>query len=75
MAIADTGKQAHIQLRLPVLQETGIIHPGLYVHYTESTSGVAQQHIGVTRSVSVEYRGLADVWQTVGIETHEHESI
>lgn len=64
--LGDTGRQAHITLRLPVLPETGIIQPGKLVRYTEGSS----IHIGLSRSVQVEQRFPA-LWQTVRLETHE----
>lgn len=64
--LGDTGRQAHITLRLPVLPETGIIQPGKLVRYTEGSN----THIGLSRSVQIEQRFPA-LWQTVRIETHE----
>ncbi|MCM2310297.1 MAG: hypothetical protein NDI84_02740 [Steroidobacteraceae bacterium] len=64
--LGDTGRQAHITLRLPVLPETGIIQPGQLVRYTEG----GNTHIGLSRSVQIEQRFPA-LWQTVKVETHE----
>jgi hypothetical protein len=64
--LADTGRQALIDVSLPLLPETGILTPGLLVDYTES--GVTRR--GYTRSVSVRYEFPAAT-QTVRIETHE----
>ncbi|MCK9994552.1 MAG: hypothetical protein Dbin4_03072, partial [Alphaproteobacteria bacterium] len=58
--LGDTGRQAHITLRLPVLPETGIIQPGKLVRYIES----GNTHIGLSRSVQVEQR-FPSLWQTV----------
>lgn len=68
--LADTGRQAHISVRLPVLPETGIVRPGTLVRYTES----GNIHIGLTRAVSVE-RTWPQIWQTVRIETHVAEPV
>ena len=68
--LGDTGRQAHITLRLPVLEETGIIQPGKLIRYTES--GVSR--LGLSRSVQVDHR-FPDLWQTIRIETHELESV
>lgn len=68
--LADTGRQAHITLRLPVLPETGIIKPGNLVRYTEN----GNTHLGLSRAVSVDF-GFPEVWQTVKVETHELEPI
>ena len=63
--LADTGAQAHISLRLPVLEETGIIPPGKFVRYQDN----GEEIIGITRSVSVD-AGLPEIWQVIGVETH-----
>lgn len=64
--LADTGRQAHISLSLPVLPETGIIKPGELIQYTEHGT----EHIGISRAVSVRYSGPS-LTQTIRIETHE----
>ena len=69
-ALGDTGRQAHISLRLPVLPETGIIQPGKLVRYTESGT----PRIGLTRGVQLDQR-FPELWQTIRIETHEHEPV
>lgn len=63
--LADTGPQAMVSLRLPVLPETGVIQPGKYVRYVDGAATM----FGLTRSVSVEV-GTPEVWQTIEIETH-----
>ncbi|MDT3672848.1 MAG: hypothetical protein ROZ37_21225 [Aromatoleum sp.] len=68
--LADTGRQAHISLRLPVLPETGIIRPGKLVRYQEG----GNTHLGLTRAVQLEQR-FPDLWQTIRIETHELEPV
>jgi len=65
-ALADTGRQALIDVSLPLLPETGILHPGLLVDYTEN----AVTRRGYTRSVSIRYQ-FPIAAQTVRIETHE----
>lgn len=62
--LADSGEQVHYTLRLPVLEETGVIVPGKSVRYTEG----AAQRIGLVRSTAVEVRG-AQVWQQIIVET------
>ena len=62
---ADTGSQAHVTLKLPILPETGIIVPGKYVRYVDG----ATTRIGLTRSVSVSV-GSPEIWQTLLLETH-----
>ena len=63
--LADVGVQAKVTLRLPVLPATGLIVPGKFVRYVDG--GVTR--LGLTRSISVEV-ALAQVWQTIGAETH-----
>jgi hypothetical protein len=63
--LGDTGRQALLSLRLPVLPETGIIEPGKVVRYTDGAS----TRIGVVRSTSVE-GNLPTLSQVLGVETH-----
>lgn len=64
--LGDTGKQAQISLRLPVLPETGMIRPGTLIEYQEQ--GNARR--GLVRSLSVSH-SRPELWQTIGVETHE----
>ncbi|WP_417500729.1 hypothetical protein [Marinobacter sp.] len=64
--LGDTGKQASISLRLPVLPETGMIRPGTLVEYLEQ--GNARR--GLVRSLSISH-SRPELWQTIGVETHE----
>lgn len=68
--IADTGRQVHISLRLPVLAATGIIKPGNLIEYTEQ----GKTHVGLSRAVSLHYE-FPVIQQTVRIETHELEPV
>lgn len=68
--IADTGRQVHLSLKLPVLAETGILRPGLLLEYTEQ----GQTHVGLSRAVSVTW-GFPTASQIVKVETHELESV
>lgn len=63
--LSDTGQQAHVTLRLPVLAETGVILPGALVEYTDGPDTMR----GLVRSTSVESR-FVEVWQTLKVETH-----
>jgi hypothetical protein len=63
--LADTGKQAHVRLRLPVLPETGVISPGKFVRYEDGSEVL----FGVVRSTSLE-SSLPELWQTISVETH-----
>lgn len=62
--LADTGAQAHLQLKLPVLAESGLILPGQLVRYvgTETVTGIV-------RRTSLD--GSTPIMrQTIGVETH-----
>jgi hypothetical protein len=67
--LADTGRQAAVTLRLPVLAETGIVMPGKFVRYVDGDT----TRVGLVRSSSTEVQ-RADkaltIWQTIGVETH-----
>lgn len=63
--LSDTGKQAPTTLRLPVLEETGVIEPGKFVKYVDG--GI--ERIGIVRSTSIENRH-PQLFQTIGVETH-----
>ena len=64
-ALADVGRQARVDLRLPVLPETGIIVPGKLVRYTDAGTN----RIGMVRGVQAEV-GFPAIWQTISVETH-----
>lgn len=64
--LGNTGKQAHISLRLPVLPETGLIRPGKLIEYTEQ----GNTHRGISRALSID-QDYPDLWQTITLETHE----
>ncbi|WP_286801334.1 hypothetical protein [Marinobacter sp. UBA2498] len=64
--LGDTGKQARISLRLPVLPETGIIRPGALVEYLEQ----GNTRRGLVRSLNISHN-RPELWQTIGVETHE----
>jgi hypothetical protein len=59
------GRQRNVTLRMPVLEETGIIPPGKFVLYRDG----AVERIGITRSVQVDV-GLPEIWQSLGVETY-----
>jgi hypothetical protein len=68
--LADVGRQAAVSLRLPVLEETGVITPGNFVRYVDG--GVTR--IGLVRSTSAEVERADErltIWQTIGVETHD----
>lgn len=63
--LSDTGTQAHISLRLPVLDETGVIPPGALVRYVDGST----THLGLVRGTSLEW-GAPKLRQTLTVETH-----
>ncbi len=63
--LADTGMQFEVGLRLPVLPETGIVEPGVFIEYQDDS--VARR--GLVRATRIE-AGLPDVWQTLTVECH-----
>lgn len=64
--LGDTGRQARVSLRLPVLPETGVITPGKFVRYNDN----GNLRLGIVRGTSVD-AGFPDVWQSLELETHE----
>jgi hypothetical protein len=63
--LSDTGRQALVRLRLPVLPETGVIVPGKFVRYEDGSDAL----FGVVRSTSLD-ASLPELWQTISVETH-----
>lgn len=63
--LGDTGLQAIISLRLPVLAATGVIKPGAMVRYADG----AATHLGLVRATSVEWQAPT-LRQTLTVETH-----
>ena len=61
--LGNTGRQYEVGLRLPVLAQTGVIQPGVYVQYVDG----AITRTGIVRSTQVEV-GEIDVYQTIGVE-------
>ena len=62
--LANTGPQTSINIRLPVLPETGVIVPGKSVRYVDDGSS----QFGYVRSVSVE-SNFPQMWQLLTIES------
>lgn len=63
--LGNTGRQANVSLRLPVLPETGVVTPGKFVRYVDG----GETRLGVVRSVGVDV-SMPEIWQTIGVETH-----
>ncbi len=63
--LADTGAQARVTLKLPVLAETGLILPGKYVRYTDGPA----TRTGIVRGTSVDW-SRPTLRQTLQLETH-----
>lgn len=64
-ALANTGHQIEVSLRLPVLAETGIIEPGAFVEYQDGSV----TRLGIVRATQVD-AGLPEVWQTLGVQAY-----
>ena len=63
--LADTGRQAMVSLRVPVFDETGVIHPGKMVRYVDG----GDTRLGIVRSTAVEFNS-PELWQNLQVETH-----
>ena len=63
--LGNTGVQAHISLRLPVLETTGVIKPGALVRYVDG----ATTHLGFVRATSLEWSSPT-LRQVLSVETH-----
>lgn len=63
--LADTGLQQPVTLRMQVLEESGLIKPGMYVRYPVDGA----MRLGLVRSTSVEWDRPA-LRQTITLETH-----
>lgn len=63
--LSDTGRQIDMSLRLPILNETGIIEPGAFIEYQDGNV----TRLGLVRSTRID-AGWPDVWQTLGVQCH-----
>ena len=63
--LGDTGRQARLSLRLPVLEETGVIKPGAFIRYVDN--GVPT--LGLVRGTQVEW-SRPTLRQVLDVETH-----
>ncbi|MBS0402810.1 MAG: hypothetical protein JSS18_10060 [Proteobacteria bacterium] len=63
--LADTGRQAHVSLKLPVLPETGLILPGQYLRRVDGADSL----FGIVRSTSIQW-SAPTLRQTIELETH-----
>lgn len=63
--LSNTGRQAHVSLRMPVLPETGLILPGSLVRY----DGGDALRLGLVRSIALD-QSWPTVRQTLNVETH-----
>jgi hypothetical protein len=63
--LSNTGRQALVALRLPVLAETGVIKPGALVRYVDGGT----TRIGISRSTALDYTWPV-LRQFIGVETH-----
>lgn len=63
--LAKGGTWAEMSLKLPVLTETGVIHPGKFVRYNDGDV----DRLGIVRSTNVQDDGT-EIWQTIGVESY-----
>lgn len=66
--LANSGKQEHVSLRLPVLPETGLILPGTFIRQSFPT-GVDREIFGITRKIDISYAEPV-LRQTITLEAH-----
>jgi hypothetical protein len=64
--LANVGRQAIQTLRLPVLDETGVIEPGTLIRYVDGTT----TRRGIVRATQVDAR-WSEAWQSLSVETHD----
>ncbi|MDQ0068960.1 hypothetical protein J2W34_000734 [Variovorax boronicumulans] len=65
--LSDTGRQALVSLRLPVLPETGVILPNSLVRYVDPEEG---PRLGLVRDTALDWQRPV-LRQTLQLETHE----
>jgi hypothetical protein len=63
--LSDTGTQARITLKLPVLAETGLITPGKFVRYLDGST----TRLGLVRGTSLDWSS-PKLRQSISVETH-----
>lgn len=63
--LSDSGHQARVTLKLPVLVETGLIKPGQFVRYVDGPTS----RLGLVRSTSLEWQ-FPTMRQSISLETH-----
>lgn len=64
-ALAPTGRQAKVTLKMPVLDSTGVIPPGKMVRYVDG----ATTRVGITRGVQVDVQ-MPEIFQQIEVETY-----
>ena len=62
--LAKGGRIIKLGVRLPVLEETGVLLPGHMVQYEDAGT----ERIGRVNSVQVDVAGGSDVWQSIELE-------
>lgn len=66
--LSDGGLVTRRTWSMPMLQSVGVIEPGTWVD-VEDVGGVFRH--GLTRSVTIDFRGQADLQQTITVESYE----
>lgn len=64
--LGATGRSVPYSLRMPVLEETGIIHPGKFIDFVDA----GDTYRGIARGVRVDV-GFPEIWQTLEVESYE----
>lgn len=63
--LGDTGAQAWVRLRTPIMDPVGVVQPGALVRYVDG----GLERIGLVRSTQIA-AGFPTAWQTLELETH-----
>ena len=66
--LSDSGTQAQVSIKIPILQETGVIKPGDFVRYNDQ----GEYRLGIVRSTQIEWSSPV-LRQNLSIETHLDE--
>lgn len=64
--LAKTGKIATLNLTLPVLDETGIIKPGMLIKYVADS----EEYMGVVTKTQIGMQSYPSLRQTIEVEAH-----
>lgn len=68
--LGNTGAQAKVGVRVPLLDEIGLVLPGALVRYTDADGDL---RVGQSRGLTLTATKLGEVWQSIGVETHGYQ--